>query len=165
MQRIERERSKRESSSMPPFAIQLLDSDDKPVATLQPDADDIFSLETFGALHCQRRAQGKQLIIAQVATKDKNSTAFHCRRPLILRRPATVATALQSAAHRRRPTSLPRASDHQPHQPAYKHVHHWRCALLYDGGGGCATDCAAAYTVKWWANDRGGLCEGALFGQ
>ena len=77
MQRIERERSKRESSSLPPFAIQLLDSDEKPVATLQSDADDIFSLETFSALHCQRRAQGKQLIIAQVTTKDKNSTAFH----------------------------------------------------------------------------------------
>ena len=77
MQRIEHERSKRESSSTPPFAIQLLDSDDKPVATLQPDADDIFSLETFSALHCQRRAHGKQLIIAQVTTKDKNSTAYH----------------------------------------------------------------------------------------
>ena len=77
MQRIEHERSKRESSSTPPFAIQLLDSDDRPVATLQSDADDIFSLETFSALHCQRRAQGKQLIIAQVTTRDKNSTAFH----------------------------------------------------------------------------------------
>ena len=77
MQRIERERSKRESSSTPPFAVQLLDSDNRPVATLPPDADDIFSLETFSALHCQRRAQGKQLIIAQVTTKDKNSTAFH----------------------------------------------------------------------------------------
>ena len=77
MQRIEQERSKRESSSMPPFAIQLLDSDDKPVATLPPDADDIFSLETFSTLHCQRRAHGKQLIIAQVTTKDKNSTSFH----------------------------------------------------------------------------------------
>ena len=77
MQRIEHERSKRESSSLPPFAVQLLDSDDNAVATLPPDADDIFSLETFSALHCQRRAQGKQLIIAQVTTKDKNSTAFH----------------------------------------------------------------------------------------
>ena len=77
MQRIEQERSKRESSSLPPFAIQLLDNDDKPVATLPTDADDIFSLETFSALHCQRRAQAKQLIIAQVTTKDKNSTAFH----------------------------------------------------------------------------------------
>ena len=77
MQRIEHERSKRESSSMPPFAIQLLDSDDQPVATLPTDADDIFSLETFSSLHCQRRSQNKQLIIAQVTTKDKNSTAFH----------------------------------------------------------------------------------------
>ena len=71
-----REASQRESSNLPSFSIALVDSEGGEVARLAPDADDVFSLETFAALHVQRLAQGKQLLIAQVTTRDKNRMAM-----------------------------------------------------------------------------------------
>ena len=68
--------ARKESSNSPPFHIRLVDAHGTAIAHLPPDADDVFSLDTFAALHMQRRAQGKQLIIAQVTTRDKNRTAM-----------------------------------------------------------------------------------------
>ena len=77
MAHIAREASRRESSALPSFSIRLVDTDGLDLGVLPPDADDVFSLETFATLHQQRRAMGRQLIIAQVTTKDKNRAAVN----------------------------------------------------------------------------------------
>ena len=77
------ERSRRRASasassrSSACFSIALLDSDDRALCLLPPEQEDIFSLESFCSLHQQRRALGKQLIIAQVSTRDKNCTRLN----------------------------------------------------------------------------------------
>ena len=76
MAHVAKEQSRRESSTLPPFSIRLLDTDGREVAALSPDADDVFSLDTFSALHRQRRSLGKALLIAQVCTRDRSRTAF-----------------------------------------------------------------------------------------